>query len=239
LSLEELKELALRIKDERLREVVLGLLEKPVLSFTSSKPIISLEESPAAPRKHHFFKGGLLLHTLSVAKLALAIADVLEGIYGISVDRDLVIASAILHDLFKYYQYAPDEVFGGYKTREDWYLGHDYAVVAELVARGSPEKLVRALSEVHGQVPFSTMEGLVVHLADSVDARLGEILQNMLISRLKEYEAEQCQLYKAINNLVEKHGFSGLLRAMQSNMQELKALVEEECRRMSTLTGPK
>ncbi|MEM4369532.1 MAG: phosphohydrolase, partial [Desulfurococcaceae archaeon] len=123
---------------------------------------------------------------------------------------------------------------GGYKPREDWYLSHDYAVVAELARRGAPEELIRAVSEVHGLVPFTTLEGLIVHLSDSVDARLGEILQNMVLNRVRDYEARNCQLYKALNNMIENHGLKYVLRLMFNNPDELRELFEKECNTRSS-----
>ncbi|MEM3998461.1 MAG: HD domain-containing protein, partial [Ignisphaera sp.] len=177
-------ELANSIAKDEYRRVVLDILNNPVLTFSNAKPLIAFENSPAAPRKHHFFSGGLLIHTISVVLTAKCIANTFKNVYGVDVDVDLVVASAILHDLFKYYQYVPDPTNGGYKPREDWYLSHDYAVVAELSRRGAPDVLIRVVSEAHGLSPFSTIEGLILHLADSVDARFGEYIQNVLISKL-------------------------------------------------------
>lgn len=229
-SYTQLLDLARSITSEEVRRVVLEILENPVLTFTTAKPLISLEESPAAPRKHHFFKGGLLVHTTSVARLALELAKILEEVYGLHVDRDIALAAALLHDIFKYYQYEVDESQGGYKLREDWFLGHDYAIVAELARRGAPDKLVRAVSEVHGLVPFSTIEGLVVNLADSIDARLGEQLQNMVLSKVKSLEAEQCKIFKALNYAIEKYSVKGVFSLLQSNPEELRKIIEDLCK---------
>lgn len=229
-NLDELKKIAGNIEDECVRGIVMNLLENPALTFTDAKPVITLEESPAAPRKHHFFTGGLILHTISVARIALALSNIVKELYGFPIDSDIVLAVALLHDIFKYYQYAPDRIYGGYKARDDWYLGHDYAIVAELAKRGAPDKLIRAVSEVHGLVPFTTLEGLIVHLADSVDARIGESVQNMLLARVKELEARQCQIYKALNDALFKHGLSKLVSLMFNSVDELRRVVESECK---------
>lgn len=49
---------------------------------------------------HHSFKGGLAYHTLHAAKLAASIADHYNGL-GIQVNKDIVIAGTILHDIGK------------------------------------------------------------------------------------------------------------------------------------------
>ncbi|MEL9940529.1 MAG: HD domain-containing protein [Ignisphaera sp.] len=223
-------ELANSIAKDEYRRVVLDILNNPVLTFSNAKPLIAFENSPAAPRKHHFFSGGLLIHTISVVLTAKCIANTFKNVYGVDVDVDLVVASAILHDLFKYYQYVPDPTNGGYKPREDWYLSHDYAVVAELSRRGAPDVLIRVVSEAHGLSPFSTIEGLILHLADSVDARFGEYIQNVLISKLKDVEKEGCSVYKALDELVKAIGIKNLLKELQENRENLMKRAVEICR---------
>lgn len=233
LSIDILKNLALHIKDERLKQVVISVLENPFLTFTSVNPLIDIDKSPAAPRKHHFFTGGLLLHTYSVAMISLAITEVLSEVYGIRVDKDLVLSTAILHDIYKYYQYTPDEVNGGYRAREDWYLSHDYAIVAELSKRNAPDKLIRAISEVHGQAPFTTIEGFVVHLADGVDARVGEHLQNILLGKIKDYDTS-CPPFKVIDYLVQKYNLKHVVSVAIGNPEDFKRAYVEMCNELSS-----
>jgi 3'-5' exoribonuclease len=57
-------------------------------------------EAPAAVRVHHAYLGGLLEHTLSVVKMAEAVASH----YG-DLNRDLLIAGAVLHDIGKTREY--------------------------------------------------------------------------------------------------------------------------------------
>lgn len=232
-SLESLRELARQINNVELQKLVLDIIDNPVLAFTDIKPLIKIEESPAAPRKHHFYTGGLIIHTYSVTLLALKIADVFEEVYGLKVDRDLVIATAILHDIFKYYQYTIDPVGGGYKAREDWYLSHDYSIIAELAKRNAPDKLIRAISEVHGQVPFSTIEGFIVHLADSIDARIGEFTQNILLNRVKELE-KTCSVFKAVDYAVKTIGLKQVISAAISSSQEYKSLIDKLCQELES-----
>jgi len=226
--MDNLREMLLSIVNnmakETYRSIVLDILNNPTLTFTSTKPLIQLGESPAAPRKHHFFSGGLLLHTLSVALIARSIAKIFENLYGVDVDEDLVVSAAILHDIFKYYQYAVDDASGGYKPRDDWYLSHDYAIVAELSRRNAPDALIRVVSEAHGIAPFSTIEGLIVHLADSIDARFGEYLQNILLSKLKEIEKEGCNIYKILNELIKRYGLRNVVQEAQKSGLTQKAI---------------
>lgn len=194
------------IQDEQIKKVVISILKNPTLSFTVVQPLVRFEESPAAPRKHHMFTGGLVVHTYSVTRIALALCDIFKEAYDIDVNRDLVVAAAILHDIFKHYQYARDNKEGGYSARDDWYLNHDYAIVAELVARGAREDLVRVVSEVHGVAPIKTYEGLIVHLADSVDARFGEHIQNHAVLLIKDLEQHTSKPYAILDEIIKMLG---------------------------------
>jgi 7,8-dihydroneopterin 2',3'-cyclic phosphate phosphodiesterase len=236
MCLKELTSLVNSIRKESYRSVVTSILSDPKLSFTDAKPLIDVCQSPAAPRKHHFYSGGLVLHTLSVALVALRIAEVFREVYGVSIDDDLVIATAILHDIFKYYQYAPDPVNGGYRARDDWYLSHDYAVVAELARRGAPDELIRAVTEVHGLVPFTTLEGLIVHLADATDARFGEYLQNVLLSKIRDVEKEGCTTYKVLDELIKRRGIKEVARLLSQGADKLVEEARNICRELKAST---
>ncbi|ADM28581.1 metal dependent phosphohydrolase [Ignisphaera aggregans DSM 17230] len=229
MSLDMLIELANRINRNDLKQLVIDILRNPRLSISSVEPSISIEESPAAPRKHHMFSGGLVIHTLAVARIAEALVDIFESIYNVKADRDLVLAAAILHDIYKYYQYERDVVGGGYKPREDWYLSHDYAIVAELAKRGARDDIIRVVSEVHGIAPITTIEGLVMHLADSIDAKFGEYIQNVLLSRLKVLEQSGCNTTIALIEAARVEGIKNILARIRSK-DELIDIVKKYCR---------
>ncbi len=84
---DELYSLAQSFQDEELKSIVTAILEDCRLS---------LLYWPAAFKLHHAVRGGLLLHTLSIVRLA-------EGVCKIYpfVDRELLISGAILHDIAK------------------------------------------------------------------------------------------------------------------------------------------
>jgi len=64
--------------------------------FTDAHFVKRFKESPAAMYIHHGWVGGLLEHTLSVARLCEDILKIHDGM-----DRDLLIAGALLHDIGK------------------------------------------------------------------------------------------------------------------------------------------
>ncbi len=59
---------------------------------------------PAAYKLHHAIRGGLLMHTLSIMKMA----DAVASLYA-SVDRDLLLCGALLHDVEKLTEYNVSE----------------------------------------------------------------------------------------------------------------------------------
>lgn len=71
-----------------------GLLEKV---FDQQKEIWPLyHKAHAAAKKHHAYPGGLLHHSVEVAELCASACDVVPGL-----SRDLLVASALLHDIGK------------------------------------------------------------------------------------------------------------------------------------------
>ncbi|MDL1968287.1 MAG: CRISPR-associated endonuclease Cas3'', partial [Deltaproteobacteria bacterium] len=60
--------------------------------------VSKFKKAPAAKKMHHAYIGGLIEHTLSMARLADKIA---EHYQYIEIDRDLLVTGAILHDIGK------------------------------------------------------------------------------------------------------------------------------------------
>ena len=75
---------------------------------------------PAAFKLHHAVRGGLLLHTLSIVRLAQAVCKIYTF-----VDEELLISGAILHDIAKLQEYtvADSGIATGYSV-EGNLLGH-------------------------------------------------------------------------------------------------------------------
>ncbi len=82
----------------KLTETIETLYLKNLLeAFWNDDEFVSkFKRAPAAKKMHHAYIGGLIEHTLSMTLLADKIATHYKGI-----DRDLLIASAILHDIGK------------------------------------------------------------------------------------------------------------------------------------------
>ncbi len=222
---------AKRIKDKELRALVENLLRDPVITFTQVTAKIPFEESPAAPKAHHSYPGGLIDHTIGVTRIARGIAESIGDLYGIEMNTDIITAAALLHDIFKYYQYERDPITGGFRAREDWYLAHDFALTAELTKRHAPEELIRACAEVHG-VYGNSLEGKIVHIADSADAKIARELQDLVYSACIDIERDTDGKVLAIKTyyaIVQRVPLFALARiALKSGRDALREYIKRE-----------
>lgn len=134
----------------------------------------------AAKSVHHGFIGGLLQHTLSVAKLC----DFLAQHYPI-LDRDLLITAAIFHDIGKVEELSsfPSNEY----TDDGQLLGHIF-LGAELVGQKAKEipgfspvlasELRHCILAHHGELEYGSpkkpaiAEAMALNFADNTDARL-------------------------------------------------------------------
>jgi len=172
---ERLAALVAGVREPRLRRM-LELAVDP-----DREPGRTFAVAPAAVRNHHAYRHGLLEHSVVVAEVAAAVADRLP-----TVDRDLVVAGALLHDVGKVVSYSSDPFAPGFtdagRLQGEIVLGHE--IVQGLIAEvdGFPDELSSRLRHVivahHGEkekgspvVPM-TREAIVVHFCDDMTARV-------------------------------------------------------------------
>ncbi len=137
--------------------------------------------STAAVRYHHAYQGGLLEHSLNVVK----ICDMLAGIYD-NLNRDLLIAGAVLHDIGKIKEYSSG--INLKITNTGRLLGHitiGYGWVQEKIGqvKGFPadlaDRLLHIILSHHGRLEFGSpkrpkiLEAFVVYHADHLDGDIG------------------------------------------------------------------
>ena len=157
-------------------------LQQLVRHIITEEPTISkaLRHHSAAKAMHHGYLGGLLEHTVCVVELC----DFLAPRYK-NVDRDMLMAAAILHDIAKIFELTP--MPSNKYTDDGQMLGHIY-LGAELVSRtaagipGFPpvvESLLKhAILAHHGEYEFgspklpATLEAFILHAADNMDAKI-------------------------------------------------------------------
>jgi 3'-5' exoribonuclease len=166
------------IADESLRGLTLALLEE-------HRDVLLI--LPAARRNHHAFVGGYLEHVLSVTRNAIFLADKYGRDYPElkpPLNRDLVIAGAILHDIGKVREMTLTAVGGEY-TPAGELIGH-VLLGRDLVREAAerlplPKEMVLRLEHIivsHQRLPEwgapkppMTPEAILVHFADDVDAK--------------------------------------------------------------------
>jgi len=157
------------------------------LFFEDKKFARDFCSATAAVQYHHAYRGGLLEHTLYVCKVCDLVADVYQNI-----NRDLLIAGALLHDIGKIKEYDVGVVIK--VTDQGKLLGHismGYSWVLEKITtiKGFPEDLRERILHIiishHGYKEFGSpkrpkiMEAFIVHHVDHMDAEVAAY--NLLI----------------------------------------------------------
>jgi 3'-5' exoribonuclease len=163
--------------------------EGPLLRLLSSvveDPSIArrLKLAPAATSFHHAYLGGLLEHILSLIELADRVCD-----HYPSLDRGLVLAGIVLHDLGKLEELGYERGFH-YTTRGQL-IGH-ITIGLEMVQtkmREVPDfpaalkdRIEHIILSHHGKLEFGSPkepmfpEALVVHYLDDMDSKLASML---------------------------------------------------------------
>lgn len=137
-------------------------------------------KATAAVQYHHAYGGGLLEHTLYVCRVCDLVADTYQNI-----NRDLLIAGALLHDIGKMKEYEVGVVIKF--TDEGKLLGHitmGYSWVLEKInqIKGFPadlkDRILHIILSHHGYKEFGSpkrpkiLEAFIVHHVDYMDAEI-------------------------------------------------------------------
>ena len=178
----ELSELIKSVKTIHYRMLLEDFFEK------DEEFIRQFKKSSAAKSVHHNFIGGLLEHTLSVAKLC----NYLASAYDI-LNRDLLISAAILHDIAKVKEFS-EFPMNDY-TDDGQLLGHivmGYEMVSERIEDipGFPKKQASELKHCilahHGELEFGSpkkpalIEAVALSFADNTDAKIETFKEDIL-----------------------------------------------------------
>ncbi len=177
----ELKELVTeQVSDLPLRRLVLGLLDDHAERW---------QRLPASRDRYYPFAGGLLEHTLTVARISLELVDRYRPYYTElkpPLNRDLVLAAAVLHEVGRVVELQPDMLTVGFSV-PGRLMGH------LVLGRDLVRDKARALGDVnpellqlleHVLLSYLTLpewgsprlplipECLILHHADDLDAKL-------------------------------------------------------------------
>lgn len=174
----ELRDLVNSIQDEQIRELTQAIINDTWPQYSTH---------PAAVTVHQAYESGLLFHSISVCKVALAIADLYPGTF----HRDYLICGCLLHDIGKTWELS-GPVSTKY-TRIGKLEGH-INIGAILINNkchelGLDEEKTELLTHIlfshHGLPEYGspvvpkTADAFLVHLADDCDAKVN-VIQNYL-----------------------------------------------------------
>jgi len=176
LMVEELHALVASLADPDLKRLLNAFFEDAEL-------LAQYRVAPAAKGMHHVYLGGLLEHSLAVAKLVDAMTPLYEGL-----NRDLLIVGALLHDVGKVREMTYLRAFD--YTDEGKLIGHITIGVEMLHEKisalpGFPVELGMLLKHMllshHGQYEYGspkrpkTMEATILNYLDDLDSKINGI----------------------------------------------------------------
>lgn len=195
--LNELIRIAEGFKDDDLKRIVITLLDE------NREKLLYW---PAAFKLHHAIRSGLMMHVLSIVRLAQRVAEVYPFI-----DGDLLLAGAMLHDIAKTteYEMTPSGLASGYTVKGNL-IGHlaEGAMMIRDTAKklGIQSETVVLLQHMvlshHGEPEF----GAAVRPA---------FIEAELLSQLDMLDARMFEMREATEN-AEKGGFTGKLWSMDN-----------------------
>ncbi len=162
------------------------LVKRVLLAILEDEEVAAkLRRAPAAKLNHHAYVAGLLEHTLSMCRLALTVADHYADYYPGMVDRDLLIAGTVLHDIGKLWELGLDK--GIDYTEVGRLVGH-VVMGAELVTRTFQQlgidnpllemRIKHLVLSHHGELEFGapvkplTAEAQLLNYIDQIDAKM-------------------------------------------------------------------
>jgi 3'-5' exoribonuclease len=167
-------------------EVRNGHVRALLFAFLDDEPLMAaFVQAPAAKSIHHAFRGGLCEHTLSVLQLGWRVCD-----HYPQLDRDLVTAGCLLHDIGKAREISPEEGFE--YTDEGRLVGH-LVLTCQLIREKASRiadfprelewRITHLVAAHHGRHEYgspkepATLEAMAVHAIDDLDTRINSFGQ--------------------------------------------------------------
>lgn len=175
-NIEELKAELQKFIDSVKNTFLHELLEK---IFGDENILKSFVSHSAGKSMHHSYVGGLIEHTISVAQ----ICDFMSSRTKLS-DRDILITSALLHDIGKLYELS-EFPMNDY-TDDGELLGH-IIIGSDLISKKIEQienfpsdlraQIIHCILAHHGEYEFGSpklprsIEAIILHFADNLDAK--------------------------------------------------------------------
>lgn len=151
--------------------------------FKDHEFVDRFKKCPASMYRHHAYIGGLLQHVLAVVKICLKIHQLNP-----TLDRDLLIAGALLHDIGKFDELKVGAVIR--VTKAGTLAGHITLGAQEFekrtselkVSENTKLKLLNMILSHHGKLEYgspklpATPEAMALYYADELDAKLHQMI---------------------------------------------------------------
>lgn len=223
LMVQELRALVASIKDPNLQLLLRRFFDDPEL-------MACYRVAPAAKGMHHVYLGGLLEHSLSVARLVDVIIPLYTGL-----NRDLLVAGALLHDVGKVREMTYLRSFD--YSDEGKLIGHitiGCEMLQEQIAAlpGFPLELGMLLKHMilshHGQYEYGspkrpkTIEATVLNYLDDLDSKI-----NGIRTHIKK-EPENPARWTSYHRLYDRYFFKENLLVEEELVQEYRSEVLQE-----------
>lgn len=173
---QNVREAAKEIHDRDLRRAVGSLLDNPAPTLFGATSSFTAFQVGAggAWRGHHGYPGGLAVHTWLNLRHAWALVDLYRDEYEMWVDRDLVTAAVICHDVLKAWtnQYWPlwNEKTGQFAVPPQVEAGAPYAAWGAYGLMGHHNALV-ASELMYRKAPASLVFAALSHVDQALDDR--------------------------------------------------------------------
>lgn len=208
------KEMAAEL-DNYIKAITNPQLCKLMTYFFDNKDFATkFKQAPAARSIHHDYIGGLLEHTLEVAKTSEALSSVYP-----CVDKDLLMVGAILHDMGKIEEFV-------WEARIEYTLAGNlvgHLVQGAMMVRTAAESIEgfdpllsiavqHMILAHHGQKEWGSpkrpksVEALILHFADNISAQVYQFQSEINQSQQKGEKG----LFTKKNRLLERAIFKGV-----------------------------
>ena len=167
------------ITDEKLKTFILDFINE-------HQDLIKI--MPAAKVMHHNYVGGLMVHTIECVEFALKNLEM----FWMKLDKDIMLAACILHDIGKIFEYTIDTETGiidyAPNFREEWISHSQYGF--SLCIMNGFKRVAKMIAAHHGREEWGAMIDLdqkdlepelyFLHFMDNLSAKFGRINVSML-----------------------------------------------------------
>ncbi|MGH9660667.1 MAG: 3'-5' exoribonuclease YhaM family protein [Bryobacteraceae bacterium] len=197
----ELRGVVAGMSNADLRALLDALLDDPEIARR-------YRAAPAAKHIHHAWLGGLLEHVLSLCGLCRMAATQYK-----SINLDLLLAGAVLHDIGKIHELSYDRGFG--YTAEGQLLGHmviALRMIGEKLPPAFPPRLRTLVEHMvishHGQLEFGSPklpqfpEALLLHYLDDLDSKMTSM--RTLLDRDRQIEGDFTSFHASLDRSLLK-----------------------------------